>query len=77
MPTHQLIDRLFKRTQCDVYPTKCTTQNPPSQQIPQTDSGANNNIYNSGGFGGLQDANVFSAAIEPMAANALGGFSSW
>ena len=33
-------------------------QNPPSQQIPATDSGANNNMYNSGGFGGLQNANI-------------------
>ena len=48
------------------------------QQIPQTDSGASNNIYNSGGFGGLQDANTPSMSQEPMAANAaLGGFSSW
>ena len=53
-------------------------QNPPSQDIPQTNSGASNNIYNSGGFNGLVDANSPVMSQEPMAANAaLGGFSSW
>ena len=53
-------------------------QNPPSQEIPQTDSGASNNIYNSGGFNGLQDANTPSMSQEPMAANAaVGGWSSF
>ena len=45
----------------------------PSQDIPQTDSGASNNMYNSGGFGGLQ-----AAANVPMAANeGFGAFSSF
>ena len=49
-----------------------------SQDIPQTNSGASNNIYNSGGFNGLVDANNPVMSQEPMAANAaLGGFSSW
>ena len=53
-------------------------QNPPSQDIPQTNSGASNNIYNNGGFNGLVDANSPVMSQEPMAANAaLGGFSSW
>ena len=53
-------------------------QNPPSQDIPQTNSGASNNIYNSGGLNGLVDANSPVMSQEPMAANAaLGGFSSW
>ena len=44
----------------------------PSQDIPQPDSGASNNMYNSGGFDGLQGANV------PMAANeGFGPFSSF
>ena len=53
-------------------------QNPPSQEIPQNDSGASNNIYNSGGFNGLQDANTPGMSQEPMAANAaMGGWSSF
>ena len=53
-------------------------QNPPSQDIPQTNSGASNNIYNSGGFNGLVDANSPMASPEPMAANeGFGAFSSW
>ncbi len=49
-----------------------------SQDIPQTNSGASNNIYNSGGFNGLVDANSPVVSQEPIAANAaLGGFSSW
>ncbi len=49
-----------------------------SQDIPQTNSGASNQIYNSGGFNGLVDANNPVMSQEPMAANAaLGGFSSW
>ena len=40
--------------------------------------GANNNMYNSGGFGGLQDANSPGMMQEPMAFNAGGGaFSSF
>ena len=53
-------------------------QNPPSQQIPDTNNGASNNMYNSGGFNGLVDANSPIQSQEPMAANeSLGGFSSW
>tara|TARA_B100000963_G_scaffold348683_1_gene356673 strand:+ start:3963 stop:4697 length:735 start_codon:yes stop_codon:yes gene_type:complete len=49
-----------------------------SQDIPQTNSGASNNIYNSGGFNGLVDANSPMASPEPMAANeGFGAFSSW
>lgn len=49
-----------------------------SQDIPQTSSGASNQIYNNGGFNGLVDANNPVMSQEPMAANAaLGGFSSW
>lgn len=49
-----------------------------SQDIPQTSSGASNQIYNNGGFNGLVDANSPVMSQEPMAANAaLGGFSSW
>jgi len=51
-------------------------QNTPSQQIPTPDSGANNDMYNSGGFNGLVDANSPIQSQEPMAANdALGGFT--
>ena len=51
---------------------------PASQDIPQTNSGASNQIYNNGGFNGLVDANNPVMSQEPMAANAaLGGFSSW
>ena len=53
-------------------------QNTPSQQIPTPDTGASNNMYNSGGFNGLVDANSPIQSQEPMAANeSLGGFSSW
>ena len=45
----------------------------PSQDIPQTDNGASNDMYNSGGFGGLQ-----GAANVPMAANeGFGAFSKF
>ena len=51
---------------------------PASQDIPQTNSGASNQIYNNGGFNGLVEANNPVMSQEPMAANAaLGGFSSW
>ncbi len=80
MPTHQpsRADYLQSHNMMTSPTQMLPPQNPPSQQIPQTDSGASNNIYNSGGFGGLQDANTPSMSQEPMAANAaLGGFSSW
>ncbi len=80
MPTHQpsRADYLNAHNAMSSPTQMLPPQNPPSQQIPQTDSGASNNIYNSGGFGGLQDANTPSMSQEPMAANAaLGGFSSW
>ena len=80
MPTHQpsRADYLQSHNMMTSPTQMLPPQNPPSQQIPQTDSGASNNIYNSGGFGGLQDANTPGMSQEPMAANAaLGGFSSW
>ena len=81
MPTHQpsRADYLNAHNAMSSPTQMLPPQNPPSQQIPQTDSGASNNIYNSGGFGELQDANVPGVTQEPMAANAAlgGGFSSW
>ena len=57
-------------------PTQMLPPPPPSQDIPQTNSGASNNIYNSGGFNGLVDANSPMASPEPMAANeGFGAFS--
>lgn len=53
-------------------------QNPPSQDIPQNNNATSNNIYNSGGFNGLVDANSPGISNEPVAANeGFGGFSSW
>ena len=40
------------------------------------DPGSNNNMYASNGFNGLQQAQI-PTMQEPMAANSMGGFSSW
>lgn len=80
MPTHQpsRADYLQSHNTMTSPTQMLPAQNPISQQIPQTDSGASNNIYNSGGYGGLQDANSPGMAMEPMAANAgFGAFSSF
>ena len=80
MPTHQpsRADYLNAHNAMSSPTQMLPPQNPPSQEIPQTDSGASNNIYNSGGFGGLQDANTPGITQEPMAANAaIGGWSSF
>ena len=54
-------------------------QNTPTPKIPTPDTGASNDMYNSGGFNGLVDANTPVQSQEPMAANAAlgGGFSAW
>ena len=80
MPTHQpsRADYLQAHNAMSSPTQMLPPQNPPSQQIPATDSGASNNMYNSGGFGGLQDANMPGMTQEPMAFNAGGGaFSSF
>jgi len=80
MPTHQpsRADYLNAHNAMSSPTQMLPPQNPPSQEIPQTDSGASNNIYNSGGFNGLQDANTPGMSQEPMAANAaMGGWSSF
>jgi hypothetical protein len=80
MPTHQpsRADYLNAQNAMSSPTQMLPPQNPPSQQIPDTNSGASNNMYNDGGFGGLQNANTPGMTQEPMAANAaLGGFSSW
>jgi hypothetical protein len=80
MPTHQpsRADYLQSHNTMTSPTQMLPAQNPISQQIPQTDSGASNNIYNSGGYGGLQDANSPGMTMEPMAANAgFGAFSSF
>ena len=80
MPTHQpsRADYLNAHNAMSSPTQMLPPQNPPSQEIPQTDSGASNNIYNNGGFGGLQDANTPGITQEPMAANAaIGGWSSF
>ena len=82
MPTHQpsRADYLSSHNAMSSPTQMLPPQNPPSQQIPDTNSGASNNMYNNGGFGGLQDANTPSMTQEPMAANAAlggGGFGAW
>ena len=82
MPTHQpsRADYLSSHNAMSSPTQMLPPQNPPSQQIPTTNSGASNNMYNNGGFGGLQDANTPSMTQEPMAANAAlggGGFGAW
>ncbi len=80
MPTHQpsRADYLQSHNTMTSPTQMLPAQNPISQQIPQTDSGASNNIYNDGGYGGLQDANSPGLQMEPMAANAgFGAFSSF
>ena len=79
MPTQHSPSRADYLKSHDVM-TSSTQMLPPaaSQDIPQSNSGASNNIYNNGGFNGLVDANSPVMSQEPMAANAaLGGFSSW
>lgn len=74
MPTHQpsRADYLNSHNQM-VSPTQMM---PPADEV-QNDSGASNQMYNSGGFGGLQGANQVGAS-EPMAANeGFGAFSSF
>ena len=74
MPTHQpsRADYLNSHNQM-VSPTQMM---PPANEV-QNDSGASNQMYNSGGFGGLQGANQVGAS-EPMAANeGFGAFSSF
>lgn len=74
MPTHQpsRADYLNSHNQM-VSPTQMLPPaSQPAQNIPQTDNAASNNLYNSGGFDGLQGANV------PMAANeGFGAFSTF
>lgn len=80
MPTHapSRADYLQSHNAMSSPTQMLPPQNPPSQQIPTPDTGASNNMYNSGGFNGLVDANSPVQSQEPMAANAaLGGFSSW
>ena len=73
MPTHQpsRADYLNSHNQM-VSPTQMM---PPAEQ--SGDNGASNQMYNNGGFGGLQDANQVGMN-EPMAANeGFGAFSSF
>ena len=80
MPTHapSRADYLQSHNAMSSPTQMLPPQNPPSQQIPTPDTGASNNMYNSGGFNGLVDANSPVQSQEPMAANAaLGGFSAW
>ena len=74
MPTHQpsRADYLNSHNQM-VSPTQMM---PPAEEV-KTDNGASNQMYNNGGFGGLQGANQVGAS-EPMAANeGFGAFSSF
>jgi hypothetical protein len=80
MPTHapSRADYLQSHNAMSSPTQMLPPQNTPSQQIPTPDTGASNDMYNSGGFNGLVDANSPVQFQEPMAANAaLGGFSSW
>ena len=44
----------------------------------QTGNGANNNMYNNGGYNGMVDANTPTVAQEPMAANdGFGAFTKF
>ena len=74
MPTHQpsRADYLNSHNQM-VSPTQMM---PPADEV-QTDNGASNQMYNNGGFGGLQNANQVGMS-EPMAANeGFGAFSNF
>ena len=74
MPTHQpsRADYLNSHNQM-VSPTQMM---PPADEV-QSDNGASNQMYNNGGFGGLQGANQVGMN-EPMAANeGFGAFSSF
>ena len=79
MPTHQpsRADYLNAHNAMSSPTQMLPPQNPPTQQIPQTDSGASNNMYNSGGFNGLVDANSPLQSQEPEAFNSSGGWSSF
>ena len=71
MPTHQ-------PSRAD-YLQSHNAMSSPTQMMPPANeqSGASNNMYNSGGFNGLVDANA-PVQQEPMAANAgFGAFSAF
>ena len=73
MPTHQpsRADYLNSHNQM-VSPTQMM---PPADEV-KTDNGASNQMYNNGGFGGLQE--LIRWCQEPMAANeGFGAFSSF
>lgn len=50
-------------------------QQPPQQQ--QQNASVSNDIYNSGGFGGMVNTEWPQQQQEPMAANSMGGFSTF
>ena len=66
MPTHQASRADYLNSQnAMVSPTQML---PPANE-PQEESGAGNNMYNSGGFNGLVNAQGPNSQNEPMAAN--------
>tara|TARA_B000000557_G_C20797915_1_gene454140 strand:- start:863 stop:1588 length:726 start_codon:yes stop_codon:yes gene_type:complete len=78
-PTHQnsRSDLLMSQKQIN-NPTLSigSTEQIPNNNINNIGGGVatSDNIYNNGGFGGLQDANL---PVEPMAANSFSGFTGW
>ena len=76
MPTHQASRADYLNSHnAMVSPTQML---PPAEESNQEASGASNDMYNSGGFNGLVNAQGPNMATEPMAANAaLGGFAGF
>ena len=75
MPTHQTSRADYLNTHNQMMPPQVQQANT-EQNVTNNNSGANNNMYNDGGFGGLVGASQ-PMMQEPMAANSISPFSSW
>ena len=75
VPTHQVSRADYLNTHNQMMPPQ-VQQVDNTQNMTNNNNGADNNMYNDGGFGGLVGANQ-PIMQEPMAANSVGGFSAW
>ena len=75
IPTHQVSRADYLNTHNQMTPPQ-VQQVDNTQNMTNNNSGATNDMYNNGGFGGLVGANQ-PMMQEPMAANSVGGFSAW
>ena len=75
IPTHQVSRADYLNTPSQMMPPQ-VQQVESTQNMTNNNNGADNNMYNEGGFGGLVGTNQ-PIMQEPMAANSMGGFSAW